>query len=287
MLTKPGDPWRPLGAVATTDLRSSRLELHWAAQIACACADAWLERRADDSHTSMAWNFALDALVGEPAPSGLAIAIRPRDLTVLAVRGDRIEHEVPLAGRTLLDGVMWADVRLSEAANASPRHAQVRDYDMPEHPVSSGVTFSQPSPALTELAAWYADGVLALTAATPDTSLRVWPHHFDLGGIIFLNPISSVASSAEHARQIGVGLSPGDGSYAEPYFYVTPYPIADGVTFPKLEGGHWHREGFTGAILTATELLAKASTPDAQATAAGKFLASALAGARAVIPPAR
>ena len=44
---------------------------------------------------------------------------------------------------------------------------------------------------------------------------RIWPHHFDLGALL---PIGD-------GRAIGLGLSPGDGAYDEPYFYTSPYPV--------------------------------------------------------------
>src|SRR5262249_4520783 len=128
---------------------------------------------------------------------------------------------------------------------------------------------------LGELGGWFASGGAGLRdVAAP---FLVWPHHFDLGTIVFLDP------PGEHARQIGVGMSPGDGSYAEPYFYVTPFPIADGVPWPPLAGGGvWRRQGWKGAVLTASVLVA-AGDASARRGHAREFLSSALAGARHVI----
>ena len=40
---------------------------------------------------------------------------------------------------------------------------------------------------------------------------------------------------------IGVGLSPGDTYYAEPYWYVSPYPYPGLEDLPVLDGsGFWH-----------------------------------------------
>ena len=84
--------------------------------------------------------------------------------------------------------------------------------------------------------------------------IRIWPHHFDLGAIL--------------PGTIGVGLSPGDAYYAEPYFYVTPpSPIDRGPAIAG--GGFWRTDGWTGAVLLASA----AGRPEA-------FVESALAAMR-------
>ena len=51
-------------------------------------------------------------------------------------------------------------------------------------------------------------------------------------------------------------MSPGDASYAEPYFYVTVWPYPEKETLTALPVGKWHTDGFIGAILTISDLLA-------------------------------
>lgn len=55
-------------------------------------------------------------------------------------------------------------------------------------------------------------------------------------------------------RSVGVGLSPGDSGYPEPYVYVTPWPYPTGE-LPALPWGHWHTEGWTGAVLRGSALV--------------------------------
>ena len=54
---------------------------------------------------------------------------------------------------------------------------------------------------------------------------------------------------------MGVGFSPGDDSYAQPYFYVAPWPHPKQDDLPKLSVGHWHTAGFTAAVLTGDDIL--------------------------------
>ena len=69
-------------------------------------------------------------------------------------------------------------------------------------------------------------------------------------------------------------MSPGDGSYAEPYWYVTPWPPPPEKRaheqLPPLDGkGVWHTEGWTGAVLPSSAVV---DTRDAQEQA-GQVLA--------------
>jgi hypothetical protein len=270
--------WEALGHLGTPAIVEARLQAHWAVQVIAAAGDGWIVHRSDDSHTAMMWDGG--RLVGATAPSGLAIALEVERLTLVASRAGQTVASLPLVERTLIEALAWADAQHASAAGAQLRGIAVRSYDMPDHPVRGGATFTADRASLGELAAWYAaaDEVLRDVAAERGaTPLLVWPHHFDLGAIVFLDPPS------EHARQIGAGLSPGDRYYAEPYFYVTPYPIADGAQWPALAGGGvWRREGWTGAILTTSALVA-AGDGAARRASAREFLGSALAGSRALI----
>jgi hypothetical protein len=81
---------------------------------------------------------------------------------------------------------------------------------------------------------------------------RCWPHHFDIAVLVELGEGVGAA-----ARSIGVGFSPGDEYYEEPYFYVSPYPAPRNPALPALPpGGHWHTKDFLGAVATAREFVA-------------------------------
>ena len=62
------------------------------------------------------------------------------------------------------------------------------------------------------------------------------------------------AGGGEDGRSVNVGLSPGDGAYREPYWYVTPWPAPARKARPTLPVGHWHTEGFTAAVLPASRI---------------------------------
>ena len=252
--------------IGPTELVAARLELHYAAQIVAACADVWLPERADDGHTAMRWESP--TMIGGLSPTEVTIGIRVVDFAVIA-RSDDETATFALAGKTVAEALAWADARFGP-----PRGAKLRDYAMPPSALASGGRFVGYEPEFAELARWYDLGLdvaqLARTGVR-STEILIWPHHFDLGAILYLDTQSDT-------RQIGVGLSPGDDHYAEPYVYVTPSPL-DPMTSKQLPplsgGGFWRTQGWTGAVLTASTLEAGGD--------ANAFMTSALAAARALI----
>jgi hypothetical protein len=96
--------------------------------------------------------------------------------------------------------------------------------------------------------------------------IQIWPHHFDLG-MLWL-PGAKVADQAPENEEysdksMNFGFTFGDEGIAEPYFYITAYPLPD--IFPSLPlppGATWHTEGFSGVVLPYRSLLKNAKPAD-------------------------
>jgi hypothetical protein len=266
-----------VGHPAPSALGPTRVELHWAAQVPAAAARALVVPAPDDSHTSLEWLAGRALLAGVPTPSGLRAALRPADLTLLALgQDDAPVAEMPLAGRTLDEALRWMTQALRARADVELDRPR---YEMPHHPVAEGARFAddRASAARVELARWYAaaDHVLRTVArdAPGASAVRCWPHHFDIATLL---PGSSGAGST-----VGVGLSPGDPSYPEPYFYVTPWPSPPNPSPPSLPAGaRWHREGWFGAVLGGDVVVA--AEPSARGAVVGGFIDSAVRACRSL-----
>ena len=276
--------WQTLGGVAPADLEDARLQVHHAAQIVSAAGASLVPPRPDDSHPNLGWSSRHEAFTGHPlGPDASHIAgLRPRDLTLLLLAGDGSELSArSLVGAGFEDGRRWLGDALASAGVALPEKGLRRlPYDLPDHPVAQGAAFSgDPAKAFAELARWYADFdalLKPLAEETPGASeVRCWPHHFDLATLIEL----AHDESGSATKTVGIGLSPGDGSYAEPYLYVSPWPYPDASALSALECGHWHSEGFTAAILTGSDLV---PADDQEATVV-RFLDTAIAASRAAL----
>lgn len=271
--------WRPLGAVAPTALADARLQLHHAAQIVSGVGRTLLPKQADDSHTNLGWSRRHGTLVsrrveqGKPFSAALEfVALR----LLLLDENDEALVAASLRQMTVDEGCAW----LAEGVAARLGHA-LEDgfaplhYEVPDHPLAHGARFTvEDQSAFSELARWFHDADLLfeeLRATEPGMSdVRCWPHHFDLGALVTL----------DGDRQIGLGMSPGDSSYGQPYFYCSPYPQPAPDSLPALDSpGHWHAEGFVSVVLTGEELV---SAQD-QLAAARAYLSGALKSCRQVL----
>lgn len=275
--------WEPLGDVNPKELTGARLQLHWMAQAATAVGKQLLPHRPDFGEQSFQWSGELHALMQEtiegkrPFRAGL----RPSPPALL-LAGDqgKVLRALPLAGCSLEEAYAWMCEHVGELLGRPLAQPLERPGELPLHPVSGGAPFSfTDAGAFAEIGSYFAnaDRVLRdVQERNPGASpVRCWPHHFDIATLIALDP----EADPERARSIGVGLSPGDGSYDEPYFYVLPWPAPKG-DLPELAGeGRWHTAGWTGAVLEASRFVGAGSS-GAQAKQVASFLDSAIAAGR-------
>jgi hypothetical protein len=248
-----------LGSVPPTELVESRLALHDAAQASAAAAYALLPTEPDHSHSNLLWSSVRGGFVGRALPAGSRCALDPLTLRTAVLGPDGATRGgVSAVGRTLEQVYGELAAVLRRAGESVPsKGLATPDYDLPDTPVRRGERFGEPSrAALVELARWFALGHAAVARVAErqlaGAEVRVWPHHFDLAALRTLD----AGVDAETARSLGVGLSPGDDSYAEPYVYVSPWPAPEPEALPRLpRGARWHTEGFTSAVITASDLL--------------------------------
>jgi hypothetical protein len=278
--------WQTLGAPAPTKLVDARLQLHHAAQLAAAAGATFLEPRPDDSHPNLGWDDELEALVGRripgPPPFQVGIELAERRLLLLD-SGRRTSESFDLNGRSLAEAAAWLQGAIARTDVSVPAAgASVPGYELPEHPVAKGAAFCADPDACAELARWFANGEAILSDLSPRlegaSDVRVWPHHFDLATLVVVES----EKDGSLAKSIGVGFSPGDDSYPEPYWYVSPWPYPDPAGLPALEGeGFWHDEGYIAAILTGSRIVDGPSISQHQRLQ--DFLTDAIAASQSVL----
>jgi hypothetical protein len=272
--------WRPIRGIEQSRLRAARLQAHYAVQWLARAARAFVPPQADDSHTNLGWDDALDGLATHPLNGDLRPALRVRDLT-LQLGGAGVQQQFPFDGRMDADARRWLGVDLAAHGLDAAKLDAPAPYAMPDHAIAHGVAYGvgELTDALAELAAWFANAHAALgkvhdrmrARGFAPSPVRCWPHHFDMATLTVIS-----GGDPAHAPSVNAGLSPGDEHYEEPYFYVSPYPYPDPAKLPPLPAvGHWHTGGFTGAIAPASRIL---QSKDHQA-AGERFLDAAVAAA--------
>ena len=276
--------WQHLTSPPAGVLSDARLQLHHAVQLIVSAPISYLPARADDSHTNLEWRPASGALVTNPLTSGgLRLGLRPRDLCLLATGVDVVVRPVfALDGHTAADALAWMRGVLSGDGLDAARLTTEKHYEIPPHAVSTGRAYAlDREGAFETLASAYQDAWLVtseVVARDAEASPpRCWPHHFDLATLITLAP-----SADGSPRTIGVGMSPGDDSYPEPYFYVGPYPYPSADALPRLGAGHWHTKGWIGAVLTLGDLVVHDDAAG-QAALATAFVEATVAACRQVL----
>ncbi|MEM6994495.1 MAG: hypothetical protein AAF721_28525 [Myxococcota bacterium] len=282
------DALEAVGAVDPAALTEARLEAHWAAQVLAAVGFAFVPAVEDFSHTALRFDPEAGRLRTAALPgTTLRAALDFRTLSLSLDDGEAGLERLDLIGNSLDQAMAWMQRTVEKRTDLQPCDGPMDrpKHDLPAHGVADGAPFEGGSPAARqELAAWFSVGqaVTAVVAGRPDASDPLcWPHHFDVATLITLS------GSGEDAGSVGVGLSPGDGSYECPYLYINPWPRPEGQTLAPLDGGgRWHTEGWTGAVLTA-EWLAAIKGGKARAEAVEAFVTSAIPAAQALAQDAR
>lgn len=242
-----GVAWSMLLKPEPTALAAACALAHRAAQWPSRAARANLAAKSDDSHASLTWDAETAALFTLPLKRGIRVGLRVGVHELLFTKSRKTEA-FTLAGHSEAQAGHWLDRRLIDAGLKPTLGVKV-PYDMPPG------LFGRPreeAPHLAALASWFAAGAEVLEAfrkkhpRDKPGPLRCWPHHFDLATRI----------KRGGGRSIGAGFSPGDRHFAQPYFYVSPYPKPDTERLPPLPpAGRWRTRGFFGAVATAFDLL--------------------------------
>jgi hypothetical protein len=251
--------WPIVRPVSADRLAAARLQLHHAAQIVSSVGISFLPPVSDDSHTGFTWRSAGGLLVGEGPTATQRFGLVARHCTLVQcdVEG-KVAAEFRMAGQSVASAYDWLRAQLRGLGLDPGRLTRTKHYEIPAHPVSAGAPFdTSDAEAFDTLSRWYEVGarLAALSLADSGTpgEVRIWPHHFDIAALTVL--------AGEPRRTVGIGMTPGDEWYAEPYVYVGPYPYPSYRALPPLpDGGTWHTTSWFGAVLTASAL---SSTPAA------------------------
>jgi len=250
---------------APKDLAKARVIGHKVAQFVTKAARANLKAEPDDSHSNIGWNSALKGFLSQPMMNDGSVIFIGASLAPLRIglfRDDQLISALPLENVPAGDAFAWLDRELQKLGLNTASDV-VLPYELPSAVAEIEIFSSaEDVAALTTLSNWldlahsmFSEFAAANANLVPGPSpVRCWPHHFDIATYVSLEH-----GDFETAKGIGVGMSPGDESYDQPYFYINPFPHLNAAELPAPPSpGHLHNEGFVGAIATGDEIISLA-----------------------------
>ncbi|MEM6730316.1 MAG: hypothetical protein AAF658_02100 [Myxococcota bacterium] len=234
-----------LDSVKRAELAQARSLAHHLVQPLAAISTVFVSAEPDDGHTTLRWHES-NGLVTKPTSEKVSFGIDLATMEAMMIE-DSVLRE-PIAGWTLARLWDWYQEKIDEVFGEDTEELVPRDYgeSLPAHPVADGEQIPGPTDSTRALSVLFEYAFELLGAITDGSegwsSIRNWPHHFDVATILNLDPDSE--------RSVNVGMSPGDGFIDAPYLYVTPWPAPDVSAAPDLPGaGRWNSDGFTAAVI--------------------------------------
>jgi len=240
------------------EILKARIQLHQALQLLASTAISYFEKKEDDSHTNTEWLNNSNGLATHAfgPEKNLRLALDFAGLKYVLYDGNSTDT-FALDGMTEQKAILWYKNQLQQKGLDNSVFTTDRHYEIPANPQADGAPYVLfKNEAFKKLAAYFRqahDVMLRITKGNKNASpIRCWPHHFDIATLITLE----TNEDPQKIKSVGVGLSPGDDSYDQPYYYVSPWPHPDESKLQDNDlpaDGFWHSNGFTSAVLLAED----------------------------------
>jgi len=252
-------PWQQFQEIDKNEIRIVKAQLHHLVQSVAAVGRHMLPEVPEDENAILKWHSADKSL------KGMWIDVegkeRVRASLQLQEKLIQIENEAAVISsqnfqrQTFSKLMMWVEGQLGELGFPVDKFSGNLPYEIPAYPTRKGGVFEITNDeALLELLKYYHNSSIVLNELIPSfetaTEIRVWPHHFDQATSIKLKD----SGNAETSTYLGIGFSPGDEHYDEPYFYVNSWPYAEEDDLEPLPHGNWHTDNWVGAVLLSDEI---------------------------------
>jgi len=174
------------------------------------------------------------------------------------VRTTQEDLTAELKGQSAADIASWLDDTLGGIGidpSLAPGDKVRGDLQFPGYSAAEAVSLQRALASVTAALEDFRAGIREETSP-----IQVWPHHFDLSMIWLPGhkvPGQDSANEEYADKQMNFGFVFGDESFAEPYFYITAYPLPEALPKVVLRAGTtWKSEGFSGAVLLYKDLVA-------------------------------
>lgn len=226
-------------------------QMHLAAQYLAAAGISFLDKKDDDSHTNLGFSVENGCLYSHTFSENGDMLCLDYERFSLEWKSNQGTTSFRLDGAKHAEVINW----LSETSKTflnKPYNYRFH-YDLP-YTIDDTYTFKLLN--VNQLIELMHLRILAqfsleqtLNSNDLESSIRIWPHHFDTGVYTSFKDDSNIS--------IGFGLAIPDDISDVHYMYISGYKdniIIDPSNFQDLTKGEWRNDGFKGAILPTTDL---------------------------------
>jgi hypothetical protein len=222
---------------------------HIAAQYLTTVAISFLEKKEDDSHTNLGWK---DGALHTHSLSKLncRLSLDYASFSLIWSNDVGFDERLQLDGKEHSNIVHWIR-KIALKAKQSLVYEYSLHFELPYDEITSGFVFHKPSEAIIQELIEKRNKVQSALERIleENTSIRVWPHHFDTGAFFMVNDTLG----------IGLGMAIPDTMIDDFYFYVSGYhedkAIELSSTSPLEKGSYYHEDwkGFALPVSGVTE----------------------------------
>jgi len=223
---------------------------HLVSQYLAAASISFKSKKDDDSHTNLIWNVESSSLSTQSLnDDGITMSLSFRSFK-LTWNDKTSTKDFDLNGKSHAEILKWI-VLMVEASTINKTYQYQFHYDLPYSSVENEDIFNagdakEVNEIIGNLDLAQKEFKEFLAASELESDLRVWPHHFDLGGFVLL----------QNGTGLGFGLGIPDSVSDTPYIYVSGYKGHDPVStdsFTELSIGNWQSGSWNGAVLPSIE----------------------------------
>lgn len=246
---------------------SSIDQLHRSAQFIAMTGKNYLEQQDDDSNTNMGWisennSFAGHWIIGDQT-FRLELEILDFRLIISGLNFNRI-FSIEIDGKSREEIFIWLKSALKSLGMDTQKLKYIDHYQISEHETDSGATFEKPSHEdLNLISTYYSNADYLLRKVNqsldPKATVRVWPHHFDIGTYISLG--------MNNEKALGYGMAIPDAIFDEFYFYQYGWSKFRDIDYSSLmefpDSGMWVNQEWKGGALPISYLFDKENQEEA------------------------
>lgn len=232
-------------------MKSMLRQFHMAAQYLAAAGKSFIDVKSDDSHTNLGWSTKEHALNTWPLSKHEDVLSLSYDsFSLIWTDQFGYKNEFLLDDRNHKQIIEWLSTHAQNKLG-KPYHYNLH-YELPypfptddyEYHFSS-IKEANDISTLLDIGQKSLEQILIQQNLS--SSIRVWPHHFDLG--CFAN--------SDDTKSVGFGLAIPDSAINDFYYYVSGYHGENSIetkNFKPLQLGVWQIGSWKAATLKASEI---------------------------------